>query len=125
MMKYTKDVAVELKENIDALKDYIVKYYNEIKYFKFNSKDDIKDKFNNIKNIVKNIDDDVYYNDALKFFSDFERKFENCITIMNRYMDLDNHDFDLYNCFMNNMMKMLLALVNIEGVFNYFSYIMD
>lgn len=124
MMKYTKDVAIEIKRNIDSLKDDIVKNYNEIKYFKIYNKD-IKDKFDNIKNIVKNIDEEEYYNDALKFFSCFEIKFENCVTIMNQYIDLDNHDFDLYVCFINNMMKMLITLVNIEGVFDYFSSIID
>lgn len=126
MMKYTKDIAIEIKRNIDSLKDEIVKNYNEIKYFKLYNKD-IKDKFDNIKNIVKNIDGDGYgyYNDALKFFSDFERKFENCVTIANLYMDLDKHDFELYNCFINSMMKMLITLVNIERVFDYFSSIID
>lgn len=123
-MKYTKDVAIEIKRNIDSLKDIVVRNYSEIKYFKLYNKD-IKDKFDNIKNIVKNIDEEEYYNDALKFFCNFDKKFENCVVIMERYMDLDNHDFDLYICFINNMMKMLITLVNIERVFDYFSSIVD
>ena len=121
-MKYTKDIVIEIKRNIDSLKDDIVKNYNKIKYFEIYNKD-IKDKFDNIKNIVKNIDEKEYYNDALKFFCNFDKKFENCITIMNRYIDLDIHDFELYNCFINNMLKMLITLVNIEGIFDYFSII--
>lgn len=119
-MKYTKDVAIKIKGLVDSLKDDIVKNYNEIKYFKIYNKD-IKDEFNNIKNIVKNIDEEEYYCDALKFFNYFERKFENCITIVNLYIDIDNHDSDLYNCFTSNMMKMLIILVDIERVFDYFS----
>lgn len=123
-MKYTKDVAIEIKGIIDSLKDDIVKNYNEIKYFKIYNKD-IKDKFDNIKNIVKNIDEEEYYNDALKFFGYFERKFENCIAIMNLYIEIDNHDSDLYNCFTSNMMKMLIILVDIERVFDYFSILIE
>ena len=124
MMKYTKNVAIEIKRNIDSLKDDIVQNYSEIKYFQFYNKE-MRDKFNNIKNIVKDIDEEEYYNDALKFFSYFERKFKDCTTIMNLYIDVDNHDIDLYNCFVSNITKMLIALVNIERVFDYFSIIED
>ena len=32
-MKYTKDIVIEIKRNIDSLKDDIVKNYNKIKCF--------------------------------------------------------------------------------------------
>lgn len=124
MVKYTKNVAIEIKRNVDSLKDDIVRNYSEIKYFQIYN-EEIKDKFNNIKSIVKDIDEEEYYNDAIKFFSYFERKFKDCATIMNLYIDKDNHDIDLYNCFISNIIKMLIALVNIERVFDYFSIIED
>lgn len=125
-MKYDKNVAMELKEEIDAIKYNIIECYDDVKngvlYFSI-VKDNILKNFNNFKKIFDSVNNCSYsfYKVDVRL-NEFKGGFDTLTSIFDCISSIKNFDNDtnFYHYYKNTIMNLAMIVLQIESCFNYF-----